>query len=134
MSTADWARTLAEAHARMHAEHDVERHLLDDLERAVAERAPASRVHDLLRQLVEHTNLHFLSEQLVMRQLAYPGLEAHEREHDELMAQARQLQQHVEAGEVEPTLRFIAAMRHWLTSHMAGKDEALSRHLAGGTA
>jgi hemerythrin len=132
MSSADWAKALADAHARMHTEHEIERHLLDDLERAVAERAQAGQVHELLRQLVEHTNLHFLSEQLVMRQLAYPGLEAHEQEHDDLMAQARQLQQHVEAGEVEPTLRFIAAMRHWLTAHMAGKDQALARYLAAG--
>jgi hemerythrin len=130
MSAEKWTAEIGDARARMEAEHRAELQLLDALSEAVTGPAGDERVKDLLRQLLEHTNLHFLSEQLLMRLTAYPGLEAHEHEHDELMAQARQLQAHVESGEIEPTTRFIASMRTWLTGHMAEKDAALARYLA----
>lgn len=130
MSGEKWTAEIGEARARMESEHRAELELLDALAAAVTAREDEARVRDLLRQLIEHTNLHFLSEQLLMRLTSYPGLEAHEQEHDALLAQARQLQAHVEAGDIEPTTRFIAAMRTWLTAHMAQKDEALSRFLA----
>lgn len=130
MSAGRWTEEIGDARARMEAEHRAELELLDALSAAVAGASGETRVRELLRQLLEHTNLHFLSEQLLMRLTSYPGLDAHEQEHDELMAKARQLQAHVEAGEIEPTTRFIASMRVWLTSHMEQKDEALARYLA----
>jgi hemerythrin len=130
MSAERWSEEIGDARARMEAEHRAELELLDALSAAVATRAGTDRVQELLRQLLEHTNLHFLSEQLLMRLTAYPGMEAHEHEHDELMARARQLQAHVEAGDIEPTTRAIASMRTWLTGHMAQQDAALARYLS----
>jgi hemerythrin-like metal-binding protein len=128
MTSQPWASEMAQAQSRIDAEHEVELALLDELRAAVAGGNRQAKV-DLLAQLVEHTNVHFLSEQLLMRLTAYPDFEAHQQEHDQLIAQARALQAHVEAGEVEPTLRFIDAMRAWLTGHMDGRDRALERYL-----
>lgn len=59
----------------------------------------------LLDGLVEYTNIHFMSEQLIMRQHVYPGLPAHEAEHDQLMEQMRNFQKRIGSGERNPRRR-----------------------------
>jgi hemerythrin len=112
----------------MDAEHQVEMALLGALEDSVrAGNAAAAR--EVLGQLIEHTNVHFMSEQLVMRLAGYPQYEAHVDEHDDLLARARTLQRHVEAGEVDLSLAFLDSTRAWLLQHMESKDQAFAQWL-----
>ena len=129
MTTPPWNTAVTTGHAGMDAEHLVELALLDALHDAVRRDLGPNKVAEVLEQLLEHTNVHFMSEQLLMRLTAYPQYEAHAREHDELMAQARMLQGHVASGAMQPTLAFIEAMRDWLQRHMDGKDRALAQYL-----
>jgi hemerythrin len=129
MSDSTWNTTLDTGHGTMDAEHRVELELLDRLSAAVSERRGPDEIRGLLAQLTEHTNLHFLSEQLLMRLSAYPQYHAHADEHDRLMEQARLLHGQIDEGEPALTLSFLDAMRRWLVDHMQGKDLALARFL-----
>jgi hemerythrin len=129
MSDSAWNATLVTGHGTMDAEHRVELDLLDRLAAAVSERRDPAEIRSLLAQLTEHTNLHFLSEQLLMRLSAYPQYQAHAEEHDRLMEQAKLLQGQVDGAEPNLTLPFLEAMRRWLVDHMQGKDLALARFL-----
>jgi len=129
VTTPPWNTAVTLGHAGMDAEHLVELALLDALHDAVRRDLGPNKVAEVLEQLLEHTSVHFMSEQLLMRLTAYPLYEAHAQEHDALMAQARTLQGHVAAGAVQPTLAFIDSMREWLLRHMDGKDRALAQHL-----
>jgi hemerythrin-like metal-binding protein len=126
-----WNDAVLGGRARMDAEHQVELALLDALHDAVSRDLGPNRVTEVLEQLLEHTNVHFMSEQLLMRLTAYPQYEAHAEEHEELIVKARMLQSHVTAGEVKPTLALIDSMRSWLVQHMDGKDRALAAYLSG---
>jgi len=53
--------------ASMDREHAGQLSLLNDLKAAVRGGVPDSVVYALLDELIEHTDLHFLSEQLAMR-------------------------------------------------------------------
>jgi hemerythrin-like metal-binding protein len=131
MTDQGWKDAVHTGHARMDAEHQVELALLDALHEAVSRDLGPNRVAEVLEQLLEHTNVHFMSEQLLMRLTAYPQYEAHAEEHDELIVKARMLQSHVAAGEIKPTLALIDSMRNWLVQHMDGKDRALAAYLSG---
>ena len=131
MTDRGWNDAVNSGHARMDAEHQVELALLDALHEAVRQDLGPNRVAEVLEQLLEHTNVHFMSEQLLMRLTAYPQYEAHAEEHDELIVKARILQSHVAAGETKPTLALIESMRAWLVQHMDGKDRALAAYLKG---
>jgi len=126
-----WANVIETGQAAMDAEHRVELALLDALEEAVRQDRGPNRIHEILDQLIEHTNVHFISEQLLMRLTAYPRYEAHAEEHEQLMEQASELQEHVEAGRVQPTLAFIESMRRWLVQHMEGQDRTFATFLDG---
>ena len=131
MTDQGWNDAVRTGHVRMDAEHQVELALLDALHEAVSRDLGPNRVAEVLEQLLEHTNVHFMSEQLLMRLTAYPHYEAHAEEHDELIVKTRMLQSHVAAGEIKPTLALIDAMRSWLVQHMDGKDRALAAYLSG---
>ena len=102
MTDQGWKDAVHTGHVRMDAEHQVELALLDALHEAVSRDLGPNRVAEVLEQLLEHTNVHFMSEQLLMRLTAYPQYEAHAEEHDELIVKARMLQSHVAAGETKP--------------------------------
>lgn len=129
MTTPPWNTAVTAWHAGMDAEHLVELALLDVLHDAVRRDLGPNKVAEVLEQLLEHTNVHFMSEQLLMRLTAYPQYESHADEHDRLMEQAAELQGHIEAGHIQPALGFIDSIRRWLTQHMDGKDKAFAEWL-----
>jgi len=75
----------------MEREHAGQLSLLNDLKAAVRNDAGDSVVYSLLNEPVEHTNHHFLSEQLAMRLHAYEAYESHFLEHERLLVQVQNL-------------------------------------------
>jgi hemerythrin-like metal-binding protein len=126
-----WVLAQAEGRSTVEAEHRVEMALLGALEDAVRRDLGPNRINEILTQLIEHTTVHFMSEQMLMRLTAYPGYEAHALEHDQLLEQAQALQDRVDAGHSRPTLAFIESVRTWLTKHIEGQDRSFLSHLEG---
>src|SRR6266508_2363014 len=85
MDSIDESTELTFGVAAMDREHSSQLGLLNDLKVAVRSGADDSVVYALLTELVEHTNLHFLSEQLLMRLHAYEAYESHFLEHERLL-------------------------------------------------
>ena len=75
------AASLRVAEKVVEAEHDVQMQMLDSLAAAVENRGNFASMKLVLEQFIEFSDLHFLSEQLVMRLHSYPGYEAHMEEH-----------------------------------------------------
>ncbi|MCG8649027.1 MAG: bacteriohemerythrin [Pirellulales bacterium] len=113
----------ASAASTVLGEHDVQLQLLAAIEHAVRqERAPAD-VTPLLDQLVEYTDVHFHSEELMMRLYAFPQFGAHRDEHADLMAQVKAIRERFDEGDVTGLLELVQSLRDWLTRHMQGKDQ-----------
>ena len=74
-----------------------------------------------------------MSEQVEMRQQAYPGLPAHEAEHDQLMEQMRDFQKRVESGERTLSAADISTLRDWVLRHIRSKDAAFAEYLIDNT-
>lgn len=101
---------------------DIEAELLADVER---ERLAAS-----LDRLIEFTGLHFMSEQVMMRQQAYPGLAEHEAEHDELMDQMREFQARIAVDKRTLSATDLATLRDWVLRHIHTQDAAFAEYTA----
>src|SRR5678816_3036468 len=95
----------------MDREHAGQLSLLNDLKAAVRSGADDSVVYALLNELVEHTNLHFLSEQLLMRLHAYEAYEAHFLEHERLLAEVQNLKRNLATGTAADKHSLIEALR-----------------------
>lgn len=116
--------------ASMDREHAGQISLLNDLKAAVRSGAEDSVVYALLNELVEHTNLHFLSEQLAMKLHAYEAYEAHFLEHERLTREVQNLKQSLAMGTATDKHRLIEALRSWLIVHIQTADKALAEYLS----
>jgi hemerythrin len=112
------------------AEHDLQMQLLDSLSQALAKGGDFSPTRYLLEQFIEFSDMHFLSEQLVMRLHGYPGYEPHLEEHTRLMKRVREIRENVVRGEKAPSLQLIVELREWLLTHIATEDVAFGEFLS----
>ena len=80
--------------------------------------------------LVEHTNLHFLSEQLLMRLHAYEAYESHFLEHERLLVELQNLKHSLATGAATQKPSLIEALRSWLVVHIQTADKTLAEYLS----
>jgi hemerythrin len=111
------------------AEHDLQMQLLDSLSKSLEKGGDFSPVKYILEQFIEFSDMHFLSEQLVMRLHNYPGYEPHLQEHTRLMKKVREIRENIFRGERAPSLQLIHELREWLISHIAAEDVAFGEFL-----
>ena len=116
--------------ASMDREHAKQLTLFNDLKAAVRGGAPDSLVYALLDELVEHTNLHFLSEQLAMKLHAYAACESHFLEHERLLDEVQNLKHNLATGTSTSKHNLIEALYDWLIVHIQTADQALAEYLS----
>ena len=111
------------------AEHDLQMQLLDSLAQAIQRGGELPPMKYILEQFIEFSDMHFLSEQLVMRLHGYPGYEPHLEEHTRLMKKVREIRANLMKGEHEPSLMLVKELREWLIQHIASEDAAFGTFL-----
>lgn len=114
----------------MDREHAGQISLFNDLKAAVRGGADDSFVYALLNDLVEHTSLHFLSEQLAMKLHAYQEYEAHLLEHERLTHEVQNLKLSLANATSTDKQRLIEALRDWLVVHIQTADKALAEYMS----
>jgi hemerythrin len=126
--------TLREAPVRIgdktiDAEHDLQMQLLESLCESLERRGDFSPTRYILEQFIEFSDMHFLSEQLVMRLHNYPAYEPHLEEHTRLMKKVRDMRENILRGDKAPSLQLIQELRDWLVNHIATEDAAFGEYL-----
>ena len=112
----------------MDREHALELQIVRAIQQALAS-GDRSELPQLLEQLEDFTNAHFLAEQLLMRFHSYPGFEAHQREHDDLMEEFRELGQKLMAEDSARSAEMAENLERWLITHIQSEDQALAEYL-----
>jgi hemerythrin len=110
-------------------EHQGQIDLLLAIEAELRDACDQAQLRELLDRLVEFTSIHFMSEQLIMRQQAFPGLPAHEAEHDRLMDEMREFQGRIGSGERPLSPADLANLRDWVMRHIRTKDAPFAKFL-----
>jgi hemerythrin len=111
------------------SEHDLQMQLLDSLAQTLAQGGDFSPAKHVLEQFIEFSDMHFLSEQLVMRLHNYPAYEIHLEEHTRLMKKVREIRDAVFQGQRAPSLQMVQELRDWLIDHIASEDVAFGQFL-----
>ena len=104
------------------AEHDVQLQLMEAVEMAVRDARPGEDVSALLDQLISYTEVHFHSEELMMRLYGFPGYEDHRDEHARLVEQVHEMRRTFDVGDRDGLLRLGRSLRDWIDQHMHGRD------------
>lgn len=120
------------SHDETDAEHRVQVELLKELCDAVQKDSPPSVISDIFQQLVDYSKAHFLSEELLMRQMSYDDYEDHVSDHmrmldalDEIAAAQASGKSVLVSDKAESILMFI-------TKHIATRDQRFADFLLRG--
>lgn len=110
-------------------EHRIQMGLLNALHDAVNDKKPAAEINQILNQLTTYSELHFMSEDLLMRLYAYPDYDDHVNDHEAMTEYLKEIMNTVSAGQDSMTLKTVSDMRQFLVAHIGTRDEALSEYL-----
>jgi len=130
--TPQWSQALAvgdETIDRQHQELFGRAHELIDALKA----GRRSEVGALVEYLGDYAATHFEAEEALMRQVGFPGLDAHRKLHEEFRAQLASLVADYERKGATPlvTLTLHNWLSDWLRQHVSTADVELARYLAG---
>jgi len=103
-------------------QHGILMDALDDLRLAMARGSGRGEVCELLNRLIQLTNMHFASEERLMEQYEFPGLEAHRAEHLQMLSSIRQAVLRVQHGEEVGMRPLLASLRDWYGGHIGSMD------------
>ena len=82
-----------------------------------------------LKSMLEYTQKHFSSEEKLLRQYNFPGLEEHCREHDALKRKVESLVERYRTGKNITVLEIVKQVKTWLHDHILGTDQQYSQFL-----
>lgn len=86
-------------------------------------------IRDVVGKLAVYTRTHFLQEETAMRQTGYPAFEAHQAQHNQLMADVEKYKAELDGGHKPNTIAVLGFLQKWLVEHIQKSDKAYSDHL-----
>lgn len=117
-----------ESVAGVDTEHQVQIGLARALCDALRPAGDLGQVREIFDQLVRYSEVHFMSEQLLMRLCSYPGYEEHVLEHDGMTEMLAAIADRHGAGEQILTLDEAQNMVSSLSRHIADRDQRFTAY------
>lgn len=125
--TINWLSRYETGIAEIDAQHirlfDIVNELIDSFRRGDA----AGQVAGVVDSLVTYTLEHFGTEEAWMERQGFPGLEAHRKEHRDVLLRISALKQRIEEGE-RPTMEVTILLADWLEYHIHDHDQAFAEY------
>ena len=125
MNAAGWDSGLEVGLSDVDHEHGLQVALIRALDDAVRAGKGDELGPQILAQLLDYTEAHFLTEEMLMRLKGAAGYEAHVADHDRLVAQLNELKTSIESGRDAIRAETVAALKEWLTVHVRQMDRRL---------
>lgn len=124
-----WDKSLETGHPLVDAEHRILVLLFRKLDVAIKTQQSDETVRHIIREVVRCVEFHFLSEENLMRETAYPGLKAHQAFHAELLIELNLYVDKIAAQREFPE-DLLFFLNHWLSKHIADHDRYVAKHVA----
>lgn len=107
----------------------------DVLEVLASDTIPLSKKQAVFKTLVDHALDHFDYEERIMKNIHYPQLKQHRREHDDLRSEITQISKNVMSGEgIEDWQGLVSLVQVWLLRHILSSDTPIRDFIhRGGT-
>ena len=86
-------------------------------------------LREVVGQLAVYTRTHFLQEEVAMRQTGYPGLAAHQEQHNKLMADVEKYKTELDEGRKPNLVTLLNFLRTWLVQHIQKTDKQYADHM-----
>jgi hemerythrin len=123
---------LTVGHDVVDGEHGVQVQLVEALQGALGSGGDRAHAEEILDRLMVFTDMHFGSEELLMRLHSYPRYGLHVDEHRKLLDGLRAIHARIHRGDAAAGL--VDDLRRWLVGHISGMDRDFAAHAAADAA
>ncbi|OIP14591.1 MAG: hypothetical protein CO105_06220 [Comamonadaceae bacterium CG_4_9_14_3_um_filter_60_33] len=117
------------ANADTDREHQVQLDLLEKLCVALESGTDASQSTALLTELIDYSEAHFMSEELLMRMKSYDDYEDHQDDHVQMLEVLRGLATQLNSGQTAQATGKARDMLGFISQHIATRDKRLADHV-----
>jgi len=130
MVTINWLTRYETGIAEIDAHHFRLFEVLNELIDAFRRGDPNSQVAEVIDYLVNYTDEHTKTEEAWMERLHFPGLEAHQEDHQDFLGRILELKGRFERRELV-TMEVTVLLADWLEYHINDFDQAFSEFVRG---
>ncbi len=110
-------------------EHQVQLALLEKLCLALESGADGSQTSQLLTELIDYSEAHFMSEELLMRMKSYDDFEDHQDDHMHMLEVLRSFATQLASGQLPVVTAQARDMLGFVSQHIATRDKRLADHV-----
>ena len=128
----DWQKDLGTGVAEVDVEHQLQVRLVEVLQEALAEGKPVPVLAEILTRLEDASNVHFMSEELLMRLHSWERYDLHTEEHRRLLEELQALRKIFEREDRVELAAAVERLKGWLSSHIRGMDRAFATYVSRG--
>ncbi len=125
----EWTRKFSVHVATIDREHQIWFDLVSGLHQAMLVGQGTEILATLLAQTTQYTLRHFAHEEQLMTAAAYPEMQVHVRQHDELRETARSFTVRFERGEIAMTIELTLFLSQWMRQHTMTTDRRMGEYL-----
>ena len=124
-----WQKWFELGNFRIDSEHRVFLDLVMELNRSHEAGIAPDKLARSLREIHKYAEFHFLSEENMMIDIAYPQMDLHAAEHAKLLKTLEQNIAQLMAGE-DRLEEFLTFLYEWFSDHTIGTDYRLTQFIA----
>lgn len=126
--TIQWSTRFELGHERIDAEHRIFLRLVNEFADRVDQNLGIDMLTRSLREILKYAEFHFVSEENIMEELAYPQLEDHRALHSGLLKALDGWHRDLAAGTLPPQ-EVQQSLVDWFAAHTAQEDQKLVAHI-----
>ncbi|SFD69363.1 bacteriohemerythrin [Thermophagus xiamenensis] len=123
MSLIKWTPEFSVNHPEIDKEHQSLFEMLNRFYQGIQESSPKEKLAQLIKGLINYARTHFKHEEEYMRSIAYPGLLAHQKEHQEFMDKVNEFYEKYTNGRLILSIEVTNFIKNWITNHIKKEDK-----------
>ena len=117
-----WNETYSVGVRELDDQHKSLIHMINEMHYAMNNDKGQEAISSIVAQMFDYMELHFTTEEGYMQQCGYLGLQAHQKQHQEFRAKAKDLRERVDAGEFVLSFEIVQFLSDWLQNHIMVTD------------
>lgn len=116
-----WDSSYEIGHELIDSQHMIFLMLLNKLSVTCSKAVSKEYMFRVLNELKKYAEFHFLSEENVMHECFYPGIDQHKRIHSQILFEFATLSERISQGRSQPT-EVVDFLKAWLFDHILNED------------
>ncbi len=100
--------------------------MINQLHDALGSGKGSETVGKILKNLIQYTRSHFVTEEKIMEDHSYPDLPPHKERHQKLVKKVLEFQEELKAGNTMLSVPVMNFLKDWLVSHIMNEDKKYS--------